>query len=345
MPAARNAKGAGRTGDDVMPNAARLGPMSGIPLQSSRSGYRARRPSTTAAGTKGDALSRQVPRALRPATEDRPRTDAELAREATVRADPLADVQSPLWVRCRRCSQRIKLSPKSYFDLFHWQKHRERCLRRPDEELSVADTCDELPQRTARSPSSAAPVGDGGGAEQDGLPQVQEEADPSPTMLIPSPLSPHAESRSTSPSQVVDCRVSVGTTTDEDNEATTPPPPYYPHDVFNHSSPVSSSPPAFGMSLGRPDIDAAATLTSFNTKSPAELFTRCMRRLPSERAPPLLEPRTPLVYESRAQLSPSPTPWESWTYEYLSPAIWTMGESSVEPLDIRVPTSNVRASN
>ena len=67
--------------------------------------------------------------------EDHPRTDAELTREATIRADPLADIISPLYVRCRRCTQRIKLSPKSYFDLCHWTRHRQRCMRRSKEEI------------------------------------------------------------------------------------------------------------------------------------------------------------------------------------------------------------------
>lgn len=104
-------------------------------------------------------------------TEERPRTDAELAREATIRADPLADVQSPLWVRCRRCSQRIKLSPKSYFDLLHWQKHRERCLRRPAEELERPGTGGENTQPNPSVSVSAAPVED----RQDDMQQVRFE--------------------------------------------------------------------------------------------------------------------------------------------------------------------------
>lgn len=35
-------------------------------------------------------------------------------------------------VQCRRCGAKIKLSLKSAFDPCHWQKHRVRCLRRPD---------------------------------------------------------------------------------------------------------------------------------------------------------------------------------------------------------------------
>ncbi|KZV65184.1 hypothetical protein PENSPDRAFT_655994 [Peniophora sp. CONT] len=337
----------GRDDGDAVPQSDKSRPMLGIPLQSSRSGSRARRPSAAAA-TKGDSVSRLTPRALRPATEDRPRTDAELAREASVRADPLAEVLSPLWVRCRRCSQRIKLSPKSYFDLFHWQKHRERCLRRPAEELRSASPVEDT-QPPVRVPSCAAPVEDCGSGDQDIMPQVQEEPDraASPALSTASPLSPLSVSRSASTTNDADCRASEGTSVDDYNETTTPPPPYYPHDIFEHSpifSPYSyAALPGVDIPLERTDLDAAATLTSFNTTSPALLFAQ-NRRAPSERAPPLLEPRTPLLYDPRAQPLQSPTSWQDWTYDYLSPSIWTVGKSSREPLDVRVPTSNVRAS-
>lgn len=59
-----------------------------------------------------------------------PRTTAELAREKKLRDDPMAEVHGPLFVTCKRCTSRIKLSPKSSYDPFHWMKHRERCLRK-----------------------------------------------------------------------------------------------------------------------------------------------------------------------------------------------------------------------
>lgn len=43
----------------------------------------------------------------------------------------MAEVHGPLFVTCKRCCSRIKLSPKSSYDPFHWMKHRERCLRKP----------------------------------------------------------------------------------------------------------------------------------------------------------------------------------------------------------------------
>ncbi|KAL0953869.1 hypothetical protein HGRIS_005043 [Hohenbuehelia grisea] len=58
-------------------------------------------------------------------------TPAERAREKKLREDPIANVIGPLYVDCRRCGTRIKLSPKSVYDPFHWKTHRERCLRKP----------------------------------------------------------------------------------------------------------------------------------------------------------------------------------------------------------------------
>ncbi|KAI0940954.1 hypothetical protein AcV7_003187 [Taiwanofungus camphoratus] len=59
-------------------------------------------------------------------------TPAERLRERKLRDDPMAIVQNPQMVQCQRCGGKIKLSTKSSYDPFHWQKHRERCLRRSD---------------------------------------------------------------------------------------------------------------------------------------------------------------------------------------------------------------------
>ena len=67
--------------------------------------------------------------------DGRPKTAAEKQREKRLLDDPLADLHGPLFVSCKRCGTRIKLSPKSYYDPFHWVKHRERCLRRSVQEI------------------------------------------------------------------------------------------------------------------------------------------------------------------------------------------------------------------
>lgn len=57
---------------------------------------------------------------------------AEKQRERKLRDDPLVVVESPQLVICKRCGASIKLSLKSAYDPFHWHRHRERCLKRPD---------------------------------------------------------------------------------------------------------------------------------------------------------------------------------------------------------------------
>ncbi|PSR74328.1 hypothetical protein PHLCEN_2v9945 [Hermanssonia centrifuga] len=62
----------------------------------------------------------------------RPSTTAERLRERKLRDDPMAIVHNPQQVQCKRCGGKIKLSAKSAYDPFHWQKHRERCLKRTE---------------------------------------------------------------------------------------------------------------------------------------------------------------------------------------------------------------------
>jgi len=59
-------------------------------------------------------------------------TPGEKARERKLRDDPMVLVHNPQLVQCRRCGNKIKLSLKSFYDPFHWQKHRERCLKKPE---------------------------------------------------------------------------------------------------------------------------------------------------------------------------------------------------------------------
>lgn len=52
------------------------------------------------------------------------------ARERRLREHPHADVRGPELIVCRLCQRDIKLSTKSAYDGFHWNKHIERCQRR-----------------------------------------------------------------------------------------------------------------------------------------------------------------------------------------------------------------------
>ena len=52
-------------------------------------------------------------------------------REQRLRADPNVEVLGPVDVRCKRCGSNIILSMKSIYDPFHWQRHIDRCTKRP----------------------------------------------------------------------------------------------------------------------------------------------------------------------------------------------------------------------
>ncbi|KAI0272492.1 hypothetical protein BC834DRAFT_349929 [Gloeopeniophorella convolvens] len=88
--------------------------------------------------------------------DGRPKTAAEKQREKRLRDDPLADLLGPLFVDCKRCGTRIKLSPKSSYDPFHWVKHRERCLRRSIEVVQeiLRERRDQPTTPSRASPSS-----------------------------------------------------------------------------------------------------------------------------------------------------------------------------------------------
>ncbi len=77
----------------------------------------------------------------------------------------MAIVHSPQQVQCNRCGGKIKLSAKSAYDPFHWQKHRERCLKRTENLVLalkqrttpslVSDNDDEVSNGTAQDDSPA----------------------------------------------------------------------------------------------------------------------------------------------------------------------------------------------
>ncbi|KAH9967262.1 hypothetical protein BC827DRAFT_579176 [Russula dissimulans] len=87
--------------------------------------------------------------------DGRPKTAAEMQREKRLRDDPLADLLGPLFVGCKRCGTKIKLSPKSSYDPFHWVKHRERCLRRSIE--AVQEILRENVDQATRALSAKSP--------------------------------------------------------------------------------------------------------------------------------------------------------------------------------------------
>ena len=137
--------------------------------------------------------------------DGRPKTAAEKQREKRLLDDPLADLLGPLFVGCKRCGTRIKLSPKSSYDPFHWVKHRERCLRRSIE--AVREILREKEGR-ARSFDAESPQQDGGVAIVDTqfsassrLPSPSSSS--APSLSSPS-LQRRSETDSITPPLVVD---------------------------------------------------------------------------------------------------------------------------------------------
>lgn len=134
-------------------------------------------------------LTRRVVSAAEPPgsfIDGRPKTAAERQREKRLRDDPLADLLGPLFVGCKRCGTRIKLSPKSSYDPFHWVKHRERCLRRS------VDTVKEIIRERGDQASSpeAKPTQRDDGVRGPLAAQSHRTLSPSPSSSLstPSPL-------------------------------------------------------------------------------------------------------------------------------------------------------------
>lgn len=118
------------------------------------------------------------------------RTAAELAREKKLRDDPMAEVHGPLFVTCKRCGNRIKLSPKSSYDPFHWTKHRERCLRKPVGQAQRHTPKETTPPATKKSSPSSSNT-DGDNVTPPPLtPQDERATNTSDVLKLKSP-SPH----------------------------------------------------------------------------------------------------------------------------------------------------------
>ncbi|KAL5492678.1 hypothetical protein ACEPAI_4125 [Sanghuangporus weigelae] len=84
------------------------------------------------APTKSTSVNSAIGETRTDSAESRANAHAARAalREQRLKAHPYADVRGPELVVCRLCEQQIKLSTKSAYDAFHWNKHIERCARR-----------------------------------------------------------------------------------------------------------------------------------------------------------------------------------------------------------------------
>jgi hypothetical protein len=235
--------------------------------------------------------------------DGRPKTAAEKQREKRLRDDPLADLLGPLFVSCRRCGTRIKLSPKSSYDPFHWVKHRERCLRRSVE--AIKEIIRERGEQ-ARSPSAHSARQDSGVAV---APDTQLTTSSSILSLSPlsSPLPLSSllqrpdDTESTTPSLIAD----------EDEV-----------EKFSHSHQALTPPGEDGQAsrasnepltnAGEP-IRPLCSLSVFRVSDMLafEDYLHRSRRLPTHLGFP--------------ELLPSPDKWHDWSWGQLRAPVYVVG--------------------
>lgn len=227
--------------------------------------------------------------------DGRPKTAAERQREKRLLDDPLADLLGPLFVGCRRCGTRIKLSPKSSYDPFHWVKHRERCLRRS------VDTVREILRERGDQANSP----DAKPSQRDGPLSAQSHhaLSPSPSLSTPSPLLQRrtgADTDSATPSLTADddepdklpysnlSGESAGKDGETPGEFETPPP-----------SVSAARPPLCSLSVFR-----APDMLAF------EDYLHRSRRLPTRLGLP--------------ELLPPPERWHNWSWGQLREPVYVV---------------------
>lgn len=246
--------------------------------------------------------------------DGRPKTAAEKQREKRLLDDPLADLHGPLFVICKRCGTRIKLSPKSCYDPFHWVKHRERCLRR-----SVQAVQEVLRVREDRAGSLSAnyPQQDAAAATVATQLAVSSRALPPSPLLSPSLSSPSLRRRSDTAS------ITPSLTTDEDeigkrshsshSDQREPPPDEA--EVISIDSDGSPPPSPWGVGAATPPL---CSLSVFRTPDMLafEDYLHRSRRLPTHLGFP--------------DLLPAPDKWHDWSWGQLRAPVYVVSSRPEE---------------
>jgi len=245
-----------------------------------------------------------------------------MQREKRLRDDPLADLLGPLFVGCKRCGTKIKLSPKSSYDPFHWVKHRERCLRRSIE--AVQEILRENVDQATRALSAKSPQQhniNSGAAVIDATTQLTVPPRPQARVgaRAPSP-SPSSSLFLSSPSLERRCDVDLTTpslTADEDDV-----------DKLSHSSSRSDQrdvpdgqeedvPSESDISPGDVSGEVTPPLCSLSVfRAPDMLafedYLHRSRRLPTRLGFP--------------ELLPSPDKWHDWSWGQLRAPVYVVSK-------------------
>lgn len=234
--------------------------------------------------------------------DGRPKTAAEKQREKRLRDDPLADLLGPLFVGCKRCGTRIKLSPKSSYDPFHWVKHRERCLRRSIEAIK------EILRERGEHSEQARSLGAKSAQQDQDVAAINAQLATPSRILSPSPsLSPSFpllqrpnDKDSTTPPLTAD--------EDEVDKLSHSHQPGFPPDEDGEVSRGPDGPPANTAEAMQPfcalSVFRASDMLSF------EDYLHRSRRLPTHFGFP--------------ELLPSPDKWHDWSWGQLRAPVYVI---------------------
>jgi hypothetical protein len=245
--------------------------------------------------------------------DGRPKTAAEKRREKRLLDDPLADLHGPLFVSCKRCGTRIKLSPKSCYDPFHWVKHRERCLRRP---VEAVQELLRVREDRAGTLSAKYPQQDAAGATVGTQLATSSRALPSP-LLSPSLSSPSLRRRRDTDS------ITPSLTADEDeidkrshsSHSDQPEPPPDEAEVISIESDGSLPLSPRGVGAAIPPL---CSLSVFRTRDMLafEDYLHRSRRLPTRLGFP--------------DLLPAPDKWHDWSWGQLRAPVYVVSNRPEE---------------
>ncbi|TBU34094.1 hypothetical protein BD311DRAFT_747126 [Dichomitus squalens] len=110
-------------------------------------------------------------------------------RRAELLRDPRARMVDLFSVRCLKCGTTIKLSPKGYFDLHHWSKHRKRCDKWSEEYAAARRAENGIDSSRLSTPPATPPLTEDCGTEFTGTSamSIMSARSPTPTSEPPPP--------------------------------------------------------------------------------------------------------------------------------------------------------------
>jgi hypothetical protein len=247
--------------------------------------------------------------------DGRPKTAAEKQREKRLLDDPLADLHGPLFVSCKRCGTRIKLSPKSCYDPFHWVKHRERCLRRS---VQAVQEIVRVREDRAGSLSAKYPQQDTAAATVATQLAISSRALPpspllSPSLSSPSLRRPRSDTDSITPSLTAD-EDEMDKRSHSSHSGLREPPPDE-TEVISIESDGSPPPSSWGVGAATPPLGSLSVFHAPDMLAFEDYLHRS-RRLPTRLGFP--------------DLLPAPDRWHDWSWGQLRAPVYVVSNRPEE---------------